>query len=213
MNGYPSNSHWPLIIFISLLVVVFSVSIIVLVKNRPTDIERRQFSRLTEPIIRGDEPVLGPDFAKITLVEYADFGCAACKEATGDLKQLLDEFAGEIRVVWKGLPNERAIPGILQTHHAARCAQAQGKFWEFHDAVFASQKIPTTKEDLMTLALGLGLEITQFGLCLNDPAPRSFIQKDLNEALQLRINKTPTFFIEGERFNRVPSARAIKGNE
>jgi protein-disulfide isomerase len=137
----------------------------------------------------------GPDNAPVTIVEFSDFQCPFCARAVPTLKQIEDTYKGRVRIVWKHLPlaiHKAAIPAAL----AAEAAGNQGKFWEFHDRLFASQN-KLEQEDLKQYATDLGLEMSRFNADLQNSDERKKIDTDAAEARSLGISGTPGFFING----------------
>src|SRR2546425_3156581 len=86
----------------------------------------------------GNAPVLGPKNAPVTIVEWSDFQCPFCGRVEPTLQQLRDEYKGKIRIAWKNQPLS-FHPNAMPAAEAAMAAHEQGKFWEFHDALFKKQ--------------------------------------------------------------------------
>ncbi|MDO8435555.1 MAG: thioredoxin domain-containing protein [bacterium] len=208
MMGATSFPRFAVVLFITVGTVVLAIAVFMLVRRTPPRLD--QSPRAAAPVLRGDEPSRGKANAEVVLVEFADFGCEACREEAGAVRELLTAFPDRVRVVWKDAPNERAHPGVLRTHHAGRCSQEQGKFWEFHDAVFARELVPVSDANLDAVAEEVMLDNERFRACMGSQAPRQRIQRDVSEALQLGLTATPTFFIGSERFERVPSRKIIE---
>src|SRR6266545_7436830 len=89
--------------------------------------------------ITATDHIRGPHDAPITIVEYGDFECPNCKQAAPVCALLLERFAGRVRHVWRHFPLEEVHPHALLAAEASEAAAAQGKFWEMHDLLFASQ--------------------------------------------------------------------------
>src|SRR5882672_5867409 len=100
--------------------------------NRPHPFE------LALPVTATDH-TLGPDHAPVTVVEYGDFECPHCKQATGTVKLMLARFDQRVRFAYRHFPLEDVHPHALLAAEAAECAGAQGKFWEMHELLFAHQ--------------------------------------------------------------------------
>jgi protein-disulfide isomerase len=149
-------------------------------------------------------PSLGPANAPITLVEFADFQCPFCRQWEQETYQpLLAAYPGKIRIVYRDFPLTSIHPNAMPAAEAAQCADAQGKFWEFHDKLFSSDlndqfSNNTLSEDsYKQVAQDLGLDMDKFNACLADPKIQQGIQSDMDFATNLGINSTPTFFING----------------
>lgn len=145
----------------------------------------------------------GPDNAPITMVEFSDYRCPYCgRFGSETLKPLLDEYAGLIKFVYRDFPIFEGTS--IRAAHAAQCADRQGKFWEYHDALFASQLLPErpdlTDDVLLSFALELGLDQTMFSACLSDAQiEQAIIQNYLAAQALLGQAGTPTFLINGRR--------------
>jgi protein-disulfide isomerase len=153
-----------------------------------------------------EDPVLGPLDAPVTIVEYSDFQCPYCKEASGAIKFLVDEYEGRVRLVFKDFPLDKSCNESLraqlhplgcQAAVMARCAYAQGKFWEMHDALFKLRDM--TPETLDALPGRLGLENESFAACVEDPSTLEAVRHDIEEGQSLGVNATPSLFVNGRR--------------
>lgn len=143
----------------------------------------------------GDDPVWGPPAAPVTIIEFADFECPACKENLPVLRQLRDLYQDQVRLVYRDFPLA-AHPQARPAAEAAQCAHEQGQFWAYHDALFA--QAPDLKpSDYATLAERLSLNTTEFAACLASNRPKAAVSKDLADAQGLGLSGTPTFFING----------------
>ena len=131
----------------------------------------------------------------IDLVEFSDFECPFCARFQPVLKQVLGRFAGQVRHVWKDYPlpvHRSAIAAAI----AARCAGDQGKFWEYHDALFANQDA-LGSEDLKKHARTLNLDPLVFDTCVDGGKYRDDMAASIKEAANYTIPATPTVFING----------------
>ncbi len=149
-------------------------------------------------------PSLGPANAPITLVEFADFQCPFCREWEQQTYQpLLAAYPGKIRIVYRDFPLTSIHPNAMPAAEAAQCANAQGKFWEYHDKLFSGDlndqfsNSALTEDSFKTIAQGLGLDVTKFNDCLTNHTYQKSIEDDISFASNLGINSTPTFFING----------------
>jgi len=141
-------------------------------------------------------PVRGADKASVTIVKFEDFQCPFCKTVQPTFTQLLKKYEGKVRVVHKDLPLDAIHPQARQSAEAARCAGEQGKFWEYHDKLYAgSPKLGA--EDLKSAAKAVGLNVPSFDQCFTSGKYRSAVQKDMNDGAQLGLAGTPAFFING----------------
>jgi len=152
------------------------------------------------------EPATGNSSAPVTLIEFADPACSACKHFFLNTKPMLEEAYGDkINFVFKSMP---LAPQTVSALVAMDCADEQGKFWEFSDAVYAG----TASDGLLaSTAEELALNSTQFSLCLNNTAVADEVMADRDEAIGYGVMATPTLFINGIKITGVPSDEILKG--
>lgn len=152
---------------------------------------------LKQPIVTAVDPVRGAQIPKITIVEFGDYACAACKTMDNNLSRALVEFSGDLAVVWKDLPNETKHPQSKKAAIAARCAGKQNRFWDYHDAIMKGAGIDD--ESLAAIAQSLTLKTGEFNRCLQSSEPDLIVTRSYDEGIALRIAATPTIFIGEER--------------
>ena len=110
---------------------------------------------------------------------------------------MLREYDGRVRLVFKDRP--LAMHSLARpAHEAARCAGDSGKYWPYHDRLFAAQPA-FRRADLLAYAEDLGLDREAFARCLDERRFAADVERDIEEAQALRINSTPTFLINGQR--------------
>ena len=153
------------------------------------------------PVVRVEVPIDGAPVrglatAPVTLVEFSDFHCPFCKQVQSTLKQLLERYPGKVKLVYRDFPIDSLHPEARRAAEAARCAQDQGKFWEYHDLLFAGPP-RAAPEDLERYAGQVGLDLAAFGRCLSGGVHRAAVQRDLDEGARLGVAGTPGFFING----------------
>lgn len=108
---------------------------------------------------------------------------------------MLEEYAGRVRLVFKDRP--LAMHALARAaHEAARCAGAAGKYWPYHDRLFAAQPA-FRRTDLIAYATELGLDRDEFARCLDERRFAADVERDVTQAQALGINSTPTFLING----------------
>lgn len=154
---------------------------------------------LTAPVVTYIDPVRGDDEAPITIVEFTDFTCFGCQNMAENIALLQTELPEKIRHVFKVVPNDTINPFATITAVAAYCAGEQGRFWNFHDALFSNQTI-LTNESLNGIAATLDLEMTSFQSCLNDLDTLPLVERNDQEARELGVTGLPTIFIGEERY-------------
>jgi protein-disulfide isomerase len=108
---------------------------------------------------------------------------------------VLEEYTGRVRLVFKDRP--LAMHALARAaHEAARCAGAAGKYWPYHDRLFAAQPA-FRRADLIAYATELGLDRDEFARCLDERRFAADVERDVTQAQALGINSTPTFLING----------------
>jgi protein-disulfide isomerase len=150
-----------------------------------------------------DAKTKGSQSPKVTLVEYSDFQCPACKKAMPIVQEFTKKYQADLQVVYKHFPLSGHQWSSL-AHQCAECSASQGKFWEFHDKLFETQDDWSGPEHpgkfFLQYAKDMGLDLDQFVECLSDEKVRQDILKDKESGMNLQVRSTPTFFINEERF-------------
>ncbi len=152
-------------------------------------------------------PVRGSPMAQITVVEFSDFECPYCGRAHPVLEQVLSEFEGRVRLVFKHYPLSSAHPHALPAARAAVAAGNQGKFWEMHDLLFEHQR-QLEDEDIERYAASLELDMDRFRRDLAAAETQRRIEQDKRDGERAGVEGTPSFFVNGRPFHEPPSALA-----
>lgn len=160
------------------------------------------------PSVTFIDPVRGAPKAKVTLVAYSDFECAACKQLNPIIDVALMTFPNDVRFVWKDMPNDSAHPNATSASVAAHCAARQGKFWEYASMLFDRQTY-LSETQYTQISTELGLNETTFSKCLTNKDTLPLVQKNLQEGLDLGIIATPTLFINNVSLVGVPSVNDL----
>lgn len=156
---------------------------------------------------------IGRDDAPVTIVEFADYQCPYCGQFARTVQPaLVAKYvnAGVLQIVWRDFPYYG--PQSVDAAVASRAAGRQGKFWAFHDALYAHQ--PAARSGKLTgayleaTARGLGLDMPRFDAALKDPALRDAVAADFAFGQQLGVPGTPSFLVNGspEIFGSQPLA-------
>ena len=146
-------------------------------------------------IMDDGSPAKGAAKAAVTIVEFSDFECPFCAQVQDTLRQIMERYGGEVRLVFKHLPSE-GHRHSLAAARAAYCAGEQDRFWQFHDALFATRNLSPEVFDEIGARLGLGRE--KFAACLSGEQSRTAVVKDIELARRYRIDSTPSFLINGK---------------
>ena len=146
----------------------------------------------------GNSPYLGAAEGNILLVEFSDFQCPYCARAAQTVKEFMANHGDEVTLVYKHLPLSAIHPQAMAAAQAAYAAQQQGKFWQYHDALFAQQN-QLGEELYLDIAESLGLNLSKF----NQDRKKGIvsIKNDLQLAQQLQINGTPFFVLGNQSFS------------
>ncbi len=151
-------------------------------------------------------PSRGSQMAPVTIVEFSDFECPYCGRAHPIVQQLLREFEGRVRVVFKHYPLS-AHPHAMPAARAAVAAGNQDQFWPMHDLLFEHQR-QLEEEDLIGYAEQLGLDMDRFRADMAATETQDRVEADKDAGREAGVEGTPTFFVNGRRFREPPSSLA-----
>lgn len=142
-----------------------------------------------------DDPMRGAKDAPVTIVQFAEFQCPYCGKANATVNQILEDYDGKVRMVYRDFPlsfHDRAIPAAI----AANCAGEQGKYWEIHDLMMQDQR-SLSDADLLAHANTLQLDVDKWQTCRQDPAQAAEVNADFEAGQALGVTGTPAFFVNG----------------
>jgi predicted DsbA family dithiol-disulfide isomerase len=151
-------------------------------------------------------PILGNADAKVKVVMFSDYECPYCRAAQSTVRQLTERYGGQVAVAVKQLPFENH-PLAMPAARAAVCAAGQGRFWQFHNDVFAAPAI--TEAALQDAARTAGLDLATFDDCRTSPASEQAVLRDVLDARRTGINVTPSYLINGKVL-RGPTAQVLQ---
>jgi protein-disulfide isomerase len=157
-------------------------------------------SQLKKPISKDDHLQGGDVDAKLILVEYGDYQCPFCGRAYPQVKEAQDELGTDLCFVFRNFPLSTLHPDAENAAEAAEIAGAFGKFWEMHDMLFENQQALDTNS-LVQYALALGLDTEKFAEELSRQAKYERVHQDFMSGMTSGVNGTPTFFINGKRYD------------
>ena len=155
-------------------------------------------TQLTAPVSASDHTQGGKN-ATVTLVEYGDYECSYCGQAYHIVKNAQAQMGDNLRFVFRNFPLSDMHPHAAQAAEVAEAANAQGKFWEMHDLLYENQQ-NLEDADLMGYAAKLGLDKAKFAADLEEKSDAK-IQADFESGAESGVNGTPSFFINGVRFD------------
>jgi protein-disulfide isomerase len=162
-------------------------------------------------------PSMGSSDAPVTIYEFADFQCSACARYAATVLPVIKDqevASGRVRYVFMHLPLEghrHALPAA----RAAQCADEQGRFWAYHDLLYAEQgrwsaRLATATYIFLEFAEQLLLDMTRFRACMESPKPQHTVNRARDLAYSHGIQATPTFVINGRIVEGVPSATQMQ---
>jgi protein-disulfide isomerase len=171
------------------------------------------------PVVRkievpADAPVLGPKFAKVTIVEWSDFQCPFCGRVSPTLEEIKKTYGKDVRVVFRHQPLPFHQSAKLAAE-ASMAANEQGKFWPYHDKLFANQQA-LDRASLEKYAQEVGLNVSKFKAGLDSGKFRAKVEADAAAGSAVGANGTPTFFINGRQLvgaQPFPSFKAVIDEE
>ena len=145
-------------------------------------------------------PVRGPENAKVTIVEFSDFHCPFCKRVQPTLTELLAKYPDDVRLIYKHMPLDQLHPQARRASEASWCAQQQGKFWEYHDALYTGG--PDGSEQTLAAVAGrVGLDQATYQQCMASGDAAREVQKHIEEGARYGVSGTPGFFVNGRFLN------------
>jgi protein-disulfide isomerase len=140
--------------------------------------------------------VRGNPKAKVMIVEFSDFQCPFCGQVEATLKSVLAKHTDTVALAFRDMPIAQIHPMAMGAAEGGRCAGEQGKFWEYHDLLFADQGA-LDQNGLIAKAQKLQLDVKQFDSCVSSEKYKAQILQDNQEGLRAGVSGTPGFFING----------------
>lgn len=166
--------------------------------NTPTE------ELVTVPIeLTDSERIKGDRNAEAILVEYSDFQCPACGSYFPIVKSLKEDFGDKLAVVYRHFPLVSIHANAMDAAKAAEAAGMQDRFWEMHDILFEKQgewsSIRNPKDEFSSYAKDLGLDDEKFKSDFDSGEVQKKIDDDLLSANRLKLNSTPSFFLNSQQ--------------
>jgi protein-disulfide isomerase len=150
--------------------------------------------------IEGRDHIQGNIRAPITLLEYGDYECPYCGEAYPIVKEIQERLGEKLCFAFRNFPLANSHPHAVHAAEAAEAAAAQDRFWEMHDLLFENQDA-LEDEDLAQYAAGLGLDAERLLREVLAGQHQARVKEDFKTGTRAGVNGTPTFFINGERYD------------
>jgi protein-disulfide isomerase len=202
----------PIVIIVALVV----ISGYFLLTKTQIPVSQKQQTNQREQSVEvqtGNLPPLGNPNAPIKIIKFGDFLCPFCARAVTEFYPQIENLINEGKVVLY-FRDFVVHPQAMIIHNAARCANEQGKYWEFNKNAFQKflNGVDTSKkENLLSLAKELNLDLQSFEKCLDENRYSQDIQNDFQAGVSAGVEGTPTFFINGEKVEglNIPKVMSI----
>jgi len=154
---------------------------------------------------------LGSDNAPVTIVEYSDYQCPYCRQQETALRQVLTKYDGQVRLIYMDFPMHNHS---MDAAMAARCADDQGQFWPYHDALQHNGANLSTN-GLETTARDLGLDLPSFDSCLEDRKYEQAVLADQKKGMKSGVNGTPCLFVGNSQSmpDTIAGSRQLRGEQ
>jgi protein-disulfide isomerase len=149
-------------------------------------------------VATADDPSLGSRDAALTIVEFADFGCPFSREESLVIRAAAAAYGDKVRFIYRDFPILELHPDAFNAAEAGECAAEQGKFWEYHDKLYANQS-DLSADALVRYAAELNLSVGDFKRCLASDRNVAEVQADYEAGVAAGVRGTPTFFLNGTR--------------
>ncbi len=161
-----------------------------------------------QKVAAADRPTRGPANAPIELIEFSDFQCPYCLKANPVVTQVLNAYGDKIRFTYRHYPLGNH-PNARPAAEASQCANEQGKFWPYHDRLFATSN-HLAVEDLKQDAAALGLDTAKFNACVDTHKYKADVDADVAAGDDAGVDGTPAFFINGRMISGAQPFDAFK---
>jgi protein-disulfide isomerase len=151
------------------------------------------------PSVSKNDHINGDNGAAIELVEYGDYQCSHCGEAQPLVKSIQKELRGQLKFVFRNFPLRKVHPDAMEAAIASEAADLQGKYWEMHDILFENQQ-KLDRLSILHYASALALDPERFRADAASPELEKKVLADFNSGLRSGVHATPTFFVNGEKY-------------
>jgi len=192
-----SYRKWLLILIAALGIIVVGTLVVLSLINFRSLVGNNQPPTRKDPAPMDASPALGPESAPVTIIEYGDFGCPSCWawHKLGVLDDLRAKYGDQIRFIWRDYPVITLLSP--KAAEAGQCAYEQGKFWEFHDAVYENDG-NIAASDLEAYAAAIGLDMDQFKECVTTRRYKDRVIAEREEAFDHGFNGSPFFLVNDQ---------------
>lgn len=153
-----------------------------------------------KPAVSSTDHIQGNAGAPVEIVEYGDYQCPYCGAAYPVIKEIQKKFGNQVKFVFRNFPLSEIHEHANAAALAAEAANLQGKFWEMHDIIYEHQK-HLNNDELLAMAKKIGLSISQFQHDIQSEALQQRIDADLESGMRSGVNGTPSFYVNGNKFD------------
>lgn len=168
-----------------------------LAMDSPANVLRAE-SSVVPDVSADDDPALGPETAPVTIVEFSDFSCGACKAVQPTLAEIREQYGDAVRIVFRDFPRGgEGYPGY-NAALAAGCAAAQDAYWPMREMLFENAPV-FDRGSLRVYAARLELDVERFDTCFDSAAVQAEVEGDLADGRSYGVAATPTFFVNGRQ--------------
>jgi|GEM_PF-4302738 len=184
------------------LIVIASFAVLALLYLGDSIVNQRAERISLEPIaptVSSKDPYQGNKDGSATIIEFGEFSCTACAAEVSVLKNIINDYGEQVALVWKDTPFDSLSPESRLASIAAQCAGLQGKFWDMEEALFAHQD-ELGRDLYISTATDLHLNVNDFTSCFDNRETNDIVDKNIQEAKDAQVTATPTFFINGIRY-------------
>ncbi len=202
-----TSSNRGLIIGIVVVTVLIFGGLVWAIMSAPSNAPQNQVSGPEAGLSFNDQnnPAIGSIDAKVVVRMFSDFQCPYCRDAEPAVKYAIGKYQDRVRFIWDDFPLLTVHPNARLAANAARCAEDQGKFWEYRDALYTSQAdwsgSGQAEEKMVGYATRLGLDQNTFSSCLVGRKNDGKVMDDVNEGNRNHVDSTPTFFVNNRRYH------------
>ncbi|MDB5227128.1 MAG: DsbA family protein [Bacteroidota bacterium] len=152
------------------------------------------------PAVNSKDYIQGNHSASLELVEYGDYQCPYCGRAYPIIKKIQQKLGDDLKFVFRNFPLSDMHPDAFNAAIAAEAAAMQNKFWEMHDIIFENQQ-ELDGESLFVYADSIGLDVERFKKDIQNDALVAKVEQDFESGVRSGVNGTPSFYINGEKYN------------
>ncbi len=203
MNEQPTGNKGLIFGIIGITVLIFAGLVWAIVSAPPAENGNGGTTNESVSFNDANDPVKGKVGAAVVVHLYSDFQCPACRASEPAVRYAMEKYGDRVLFIWKDFPLLQIHKNARKAANAARCAQDEGKFWEYHDKLYDTQSEWSNGDaspKFLAFAGQLGLNSAQFTSCLNADADDAKVAAGIAEGYRNQIDRTPTVFINNRRY-------------